>query len=360
MPLSKKYQSLLVIAGIVVCLATVVSVVGVFNRKEGNKKKSTEFTSIEPNSVFPPALKSGAIADGLAESGFDPEDFKNNPCTSFSYVILQASVTNLDLVNGVYKLKLDFTPCGDFVDTNKVIVGRSSVLGTPLKMNFDNKIYNYSAGTPMASQDFSSNFDTGDINNYPFDKYEVKELYSEGEFFNATANETQKVPVALFFNAGLLTYSVSVDTIKDISGQILNGNTVRLDFNVIRSITTIFFSGLVMAIMWCLSLLAFTLAVTLWIRGRKVEPPTIAFSIALMFALPGIRNTQPGTPPIGCTADVVSFFWAMVLTSATASLLIVNYIVKYNFDAPSPPLPAAGKALEQPQMPQATTYHATA
>ncbi|KAJ3205464.1 hypothetical protein HDU67_008829 [Dinochytrium kinnereticum] len=353
MAIPKKYQSLIVLAGIAVCLATVVSVVGVFNKREGEKKKTAEFNSLEPGTNFP---KSNVelTPEELGDIGLTNADLEQNPCVSHTFVIIQASVTNLDLVNGAYKLKLDFNPCGAFVDRQKVVVGKSSVLGTPLKISFDNKIYNFAAGVPMASQDFSSNFDTGDINNYPFDKYTVKELYTEGEIGNRTALDTELISIALFFNAGLLTYSVGVDTLKDISREdALSGHIVQLDFSVVRSVTTVFFSGLVMAIMWCLSLLAFTLAVTLWIRGRKVEPPTIAFSIALMFALPGIRNTQPGTPPIGCTADVVSFFWAMSLTAVTASLLIINYIVKYNFDLPPPPAPAVvEKAMEQQQQVQ--------
>ncbi|KAJ3205465.1 hypothetical protein HDU67_008830, partial [Dinochytrium kinnereticum] len=352
MAMNKKYLSVLVLAMTVVLLVTVVSVVGVFNRKEGQKKKRTEFTSIEPASDFPLAARRPELALALAESGYDEDDYQSNPCMNYTYVMLQASVTNFDLTTGIYKIKLDFHPCGDFIDTTKLVVGKSAVLGTPLKISFDSKIYNFTAGIPMPSQDFSSNFETGDINNYPFDKYTVKELYTEGEFFNRTRNQTELISIALGFSAGLLTYSVQVDTIKDVSGRILNGHVIQLDFHVIRSVTTIFFSGLVMTIMWCLSLLAFTLAVTLWIRGRKVEPPTIAFSIALLFALPGIRNIQPGSPPIGCTADVVSFFWAMVLAAVTASLLMANYILKYNFAADeSAPAVLVEKKKKQKQKP---------
>ncbi len=67
--------------------------------------------------------------------------------------------------------------------------------------------------------------------------------------------------------------------------------------------------------MWVLSLTILTLAVTLWFRERKVEPGTIGISTGLLFALPAIRNTQPGAPIIGCIADTSGFFWNMALVA---------------------------------------------
>ena len=91
---------------------------------------------------------------------------------------------------------------------------------------------------------------------------------------------------------------------------------------------------MVTLIMWALSLIALTLTVTLWFRDRKVEPPTISITTALLFALPAVRNTQPGAPVIGCTADVAGFFWNMALLSISAFLLMLNYIVKYQREKP--------------------------
>ena len=46
--------------------------------------------------------------------------------------------------------------------------------------------------------------------------------------------------------------------------------------------------------MWVLSVSMTALSITLWTRGRKVEPPTIAVATSMLFALPAIRNAQPG------------------------------------------------------------------
>lgn len=79
--------------------------------------------------------------------------------------------------------------------------------------------------------------------------------------------------------------------------------------SVVRSATSKFFSIFMIIMMWLMSLFVLTLAVTLWMRGRKVEPPTIGVVTGMLFALPAMRAVQPGIPSIGCTSDVIGFFW---------------------------------------------------
>ena len=56
--------------------------------------------------------------------------------------------------------------------------------------------------------------------------------------------------------------------------------------------------------MWCLSLSVFVAAMSVWFRGKNAEFPLVAISTALLFALPNIRNSQPGVPtPVGTTED---------------------------------------------------------
>ena len=56
--------------------------------------------------------------------------------------------------------------------------------------------------------------------------------------------------------------------------------------------------------MWFLSLSIFVAAMSVWFRGKNAELPLVAISTALLFALPNIRNSQPGVPsPVGTTED---------------------------------------------------------
>jgi hypothetical protein len=110
------------------------------------------------------------------------------------------------------------------------------------------------------------------------------------------------------------------------------GDTVSCNVKGTRSHTTILFSVFIALSMWILSLTTFILAFTLCYRQRKVEPPTIAVACALLFALPAIRNIQPGAPTIGVTIDTVGFMWNMILVLSACVMLMWNYILKYKKD----------------------------
>ena len=101
-----------------------------------------------------------------------------------------------------------------------------------------------------------------------------------------------------------------------------------------RSGVTVFFALFVGLLMWLLSISALIIAISIWMRERKVEPPTIAVMAALLFALPAMRNSQPGIPGIGTSSDVASFFWAMALVSISLILLMANYIMMYKAEKP--------------------------
>jgi hypothetical protein len=45
----------------------------------------------------------------------------------------------------------------------------------------------------------------------------------------------------------------------------------------------------------------------------------------MLFALPAVRDTLPGTPTIGCTSDLVGFFWNMGLIATSAILLLWRF-----------------------------------
>ncbi|KAJ2995220.1 hypothetical protein HDV02_000949 [Globomyces sp. JEL0801] len=69
-------------------------------------------------------------------------------------------------------------------------------------------------------------------------------------------------------------------------------SNVIVKFTFTRTFNIRFFSLLITGIMWILSSTALTIAVTTWFRDRKAEPPAIAFTGAMLFSLPALRNSQ--------------------------------------------------------------------
>jgi hypothetical protein len=119
-----------------------------------------------------------------------------------------------------------------------------------------------------------------------------------------------------------LEFTASVDgwvANATLEQRFLNNGILPLYVDFTRSRTTKFYAIFVGTLMWILSLSAFFISVSIWSRGRKVEPPTIAVAGALLFALPQLRNTQPGAPLLGCSADCASFFIAMFLVAISST-----------------------------------------
>ncbi|KAJ3321399.1 hypothetical protein HDV06_004384 [Boothiomyces sp. JEL0866] len=104
-----------------------------------------------------------------------------------------------------------------------------------------------------------------------------------------------------------------------------NDTSFKVSVSFTRAISQKFFSLFIVVLMWVMSMGVFLMAMShVWLQ-QKIEAPTTGVVTSMLFALPAVRNMQPGQPPIGCTADVVGFFWNMSLVAAAALILLYRY-----------------------------------
>ncbi|KAJ3412160.1 hypothetical protein HDV05_001135 [Chytridiales sp. JEL 0842] len=297
-------------------LVTAVALVGIASINEGASKANS--VTLTEGSTYPPASKQSA-----------PTGTEEDVIINYNVVFIAGKVVNIDPIDGTFKMRFAFVPGGDFVgdfsEANKR--GNAYPLAIPMNITIGQREFIFQRRQIMSSQEVTLSFESGDVNSYPFDTY-TSITYPHtitGEFFNPTTNTSDFLPISFAIVGGLQAWTVT-PTVLDFE---LDGLTIGFDVSFKRSVTTRFFSVFVMVLMWILAGLAFVVALSIWTRGRKVEPPTIAYSAALLFAMAAVRNTQPGVPPIGCTSDVVSFFWAMMLVAVSLCMHMVNYIIKY-------------------------------
>ncbi|KAJ3088611.1 Rsp5p-dependent ubiquitination, sorting of cargo proteins at the multivesicular body, partial [Quaeritorhiza haematococci] len=156
--------------------------------------------------------------------------------------------------------------------------------------------------------------------NYPVDDYRT-------EFFMAastTINNTfYRIPIAALTFSALPLFSFRTNFTYNPNSN----SALVARINIKRSRLVIGYSIVVIIIMWLLSLSLFTLAVGVWVRKRKVEPPTIAFSVAMLFAIPNVRNAQPGIGEIGALGDVAGYFWNMMLIVASDLRMHLSFTI---------------------------------
>ncbi|KAJ3271509.1 hypothetical protein HDV01_006560 [Terramyces sp. JEL0728] len=247
------------------------------------------------------------------------------PPDDFNGIFITCNLTGLDSANDVFHARFNLFPVGNLA-ANGV---KDSIFRRPVSavtVVIGSNAINFAKSVPMSTQSINLGVSSGNINRYPFDSFTTDfVLYAQN------TNDSTPIPIAFGIVGAIQSWRSDI--------QVLNGTDSGIDLitvNVVskRSFTTQFFSIFIVLSMWILSLTIFTLATTLWFRERKVEPPTIAVTASLLFALPAIRNTQPGIPSIGATIDLAGFMWNMFLVLVSCCVLMANYIHKYQRDKP--------------------------
>ncbi|KAI8846404.1 hypothetical protein BC829DRAFT_266123 [Chytridium lagenaria] len=210
-----------------------------------------------------------------------------------------------------------------------------------MTLMFDSHAVSFTKNNLMPSREIAFGFISGDFNHYPFDVYSSTPIMISGKYNNGNASDLQDVPLRVEFTGSILSYTVEAPGLDDLTATdefeaVYRGQLIEMDIVIKRAFATIFFSIMVMFILWLLSLLVLGVVIQIYIRDRKVEPPTAGIVVTLLFALPAVRNAQPGAPQIGCISDIVSFFWAMAISGIAGSLILINYTRKYKIRRPKP------------------------
>ncbi|GAA2824754.1 hypothetical protein GCM10010505_56750 [Kitasatospora aburaviensis] len=76
--------------------------------------------------------------------------------------------------------------------------------------------------------------------------------------------------------------------------------------------------------MWALALAVMAGAEVLHRSRQGMVWPSLGWMAATLFALVGMRNAAPGSPPIGSLIDYVAFFWAEGIIAACLVVTVVS------------------------------------
>ncbi|KAI8610991.1 hypothetical protein BC830DRAFT_1221313 [Chytriomyces sp. MP71] len=232
----------------------------------------------------------------------------------FSVVVLSIEVYGIDTAASTVKLNTNFLPCGDFVGS---FDDSDSFLSNNISFQIDATTFSYSAGQIMTSK-ASTAYLSGDVNNYPLDTFGSS--FSIRGFFGS---QRAPLPVIASIQGQPQGFSLKFDA---QSSQNLTSASVELDIH--RTQPVVVFAMLIMILMWIMSLLCATLAYSVWFfkEDHKIELPYLIFTIALLFAMPTVRNAMPNAPPIGVLADQMVTGWAMLLLSLSTISHFVNLL----------------------------------
>ncbi len=161
----------------------------------------------------------------------------------------------------------------------------------------------------------------GRVNDYPFDQHEA-DLYL---YFINPKNDGQSVPMSVEFNGAIPGFNVDADIIKGFDDV----DNIGIKITITRSIITKIFAIFIMVAMWFVSITVLVMALSVLLQKRPVEAGLFTYMGALLFALPAVRNIQPGIPPVGTLTDFLSFFWAEALIATAVVIMFYCWFTRY-------------------------------
>ncbi|MCS7478717.1 DUF4436 domain-containing protein [Umezawaea endophytica] len=171
----------------------------------------------------------------------------------------------------------------------------------------------YDAGRRMPLHDLSLTA-SGDTSLYPFDTHDIP---LEISVYDDARNP---VPAGLVLQASLHDWHVTSSMRPDSrDGGIL------LDIQAHRSVSVMVFAIGLMCVLFLLVVVTVGM-VARAVSLKKVGFPTLASLAALLFAVPGIRNSMPNTPPVGTLSDFIVFFWALLITTVCMVVASVSWL----------------------------------
>jgi len=221
------------------------------------------------------------------------------------------------------KLELGFQP-----KNNLSNVGFEPVL--PVCVSHGDDDIDFEPNEEMSVQSTTVKFN-GDSSWFPFDVYKG-EIIINAQVGSATSNGTcvDDLPMSPAVLGSVQGFVIST-VVTPGYDQTKPGNkdyaSVVVNFTATRTKVAIGFSILTFFVMWSLSLIVVLIAFVVWKSGRRTELGLCSVSSGLLWALPRIRDAQPGVPKMGIMMDMVGYIWNVLLVACCVISLLINYIL---------------------------------
>ncbi|RKP10851.1 hypothetical protein THASP1DRAFT_27390 [Thamnocephalis sphaerospora] len=271
-----------------------------------------------------------------------------------SYVDIYLTAVAADFNSKQLKVRASFMPTGDLavggrsITQHDVIVATNAarsgiqdesgitvptLLARPVSVIIGTTLIKFTAGQMMDARDVLVPFLEGNQRDYPFDRYPTNVYVTAFTEPVTAANSTGpvealKARTAVPFQ---LSFFGSVQSIHFRALPLYDAFTeCTLYVRTRRTTTTIIFSLFVCLLMWLLTLSLSGLCTQMLMQGREVQPANMALGITLLFALPGLRNAQPGIPTVGVASDMLAYVWNILLITVYTVVIIAIYIIRWD------------------------------
>lgn len=181
----------------------------------------------------------------------------------------------------------------------------------------------FPAGEPLRAVTVTLPLSGRSITRYPFDRYESA-ILMRLESVADEESDPVPIPVTVDVSSQLGDFDVELDDFTN--GRVRAADAFGVAFELSRATTTTVYAVGIMILMWGLALagVAVLWGVTIW--GIEVPFWSVGYLVGVLFALPPLRASLPGSPPPGTLLDFVAFYWSVGLLGITLIVVMAVWL----------------------------------
>ena len=232
-------------------------------------------------------------------------------------------IVTADPIKGDVVVRLEFSPRGSFASGDGGMLSRD--LDLYVSSATGKNVHEFKKGKRMNPVEAVVEIYDGEPMDYPFDSHSAELSF----FFEASAGKggepasAEAIPMAVEMRGSVAGLRLDTEIAKENTPD-----HAVIDISIQRATTAVFFSIFIMIAMWALVIGVISLVYRVFAGHRKIEISMFSFLGALLFAFPALRNSQPGTPPIGTMSDFLAFFWAEVIIALSLLAVVLRWIIR--------------------------------
>jgi hypothetical protein len=231
-------------------------------------------------------------------------------------------IVTADVLKGDVVVRLEFTPKGSFLSADGATLARD--LELYVATSTGKNVHEFKKGKRMNPIEAVVEIYEGEPMDYPFDAHTAElAFFFEPAAKGGEGEGNESIPVAVELRGSVAGLRMDTEYAKENKPD----HTI-IDISIQRATTAVFFSVFIMIAMWALAIGVLFLVYRVFAGHRKIEISMFSFLGALLFAFPALRNSQPGSPPIGTLSDFLAFFWAEVIIALSLLSVVLRWLIR--------------------------------
>ncbi|KXN65656.1 hypothetical protein CONCODRAFT_12685 [Conidiobolus coronatus NRRL 28638] len=231
-------------------------------------------------------------------------------------VDLDFRVLSTDLAKRTMRVYLGLEPHGAYSNTDERTWNKT------VEFQFLHKNLVVKKGSTPEPITFEIPLQTGNLRDYPFDKY------ATNIWFIAIDNSTRGVVSTNVYSL-VLNQNTNTRIIRESEFDVDGIELQIYNIYINRTPLVYAFCFFISVVTWGLTIVAFNIALDSMIFKRELPPPLLAIGITMLFAMPTLRKAQPDIPEIGCAIDFLCFIWCEVLIGISSCMILYSWLLRY-------------------------------